>query len=78
MSTPSITPAQIGAVVQALVQALAGVLLAFLGDFTDEQKVAVIGVFNAFGAVIGALILYADAHIRGKRADNADKIKPPA
>ncbi len=66
MSTPSVTPVQI----VALVQQVLALLVAFGINVTEAQSIAIV----ALSGTVGAMLLFADARIRGKRAENADKI----
>lgn len=66
MKKPDVTPAQIVATVVALL----GLLAAFGLDISKAQQEAIVQVIT-----VGFPIwLAADAYIRGKRADNADKL----
>lgn len=65
MKTPDVTPVQIVAIVTATLQTL----VAFGVDLSTDQQ-------NALLALCGvvAITVLGDAHVRGKRADNADKV----
>lgn len=65
MKTPDITPTQIVAIVAAVLQVVA----AFGFDLTTDQHEALLALCGVLSvAVLG------DAHVRGKRADNADRL----
>lgn len=60
LATPDITPAQVVAIVQAII----AVLVASTVDISDELSLAIVGL----SGIIAALLLPADAIIRGNRA----------
>lgn len=66
MSLPDVTPAQVVAIVQAVV----GVAVAFGAPLSDVQSGTLLGLVG----LIAAVLIPADASIRRKRAENADKI----
>ena len=66
MNTPDLSKAQIVSVAQALI----AVAVAFGVPISDQQSVALI----ALSAVLGTVLLGADASIRRARANNADKL----
>ena len=68
---PDITPAQIA----AFVTFVAGVATTLGFKFDGALSNGVTEVLVAAWALVAAAWKLADAHIRGKRADNADKLK---
>ena len=70
LSLPDATRAQ----VVALAQAVIAVAVAFGVPISDQQSVALM----ALAAVIGTVLIGADAAIRRERARNADKLRPKA
>jgi hypothetical protein len=65
MKTPDITPVQIIAIVSAVLQTV----VAFGVDLTPEQNTALLALVGVLAAAV-----LGDAHLRGKRADNADRL----
>lgn len=66
MSTPSLTPAMIVAIVESVLAAV----VAFGLDLTEAQSGALIGL----AGVLAAVLIGADAGIRRERARNAVQI----
>ena len=65
MKTPDISPVQIIAITAAVLQ----FLLAFGVELSPQQQDAILGLVGVLAAAV-----LGDAHIRGKRAANADKL----